>query len=191
MAVCVPTFQTAKQLRRSLDKEVSVGCKRLSLLLFCTRLWFLPSAISVHRALAGVLWSLREKHIFVQLLGLFWFFCSFLGLISFLFLAKECRSNHLLLLRGSQIISLKPLFQTPIVWVMSFQDYYFQVTINNNNNKRLFSDSSLCWLVENERGNKAPYDWLTVNDNPSWWQGQSPVVSSWGWESETLCSGIF
>lgn len=27
MAVCVPTFQNAKQLRRSLDEEVSVGCK--------------------------------------------------------------------------------------------------------------------------------------------------------------------
>lgn len=34
MAVCVLTFQNAKQLSRSLDEEVSVGCKRLSLLLF-------------------------------------------------------------------------------------------------------------------------------------------------------------
>lgn len=79
------------------------------------------------------------------------------------------------MLRGSQIIRLKPLFPTPIVWVMSFQYYYFQITIINNinnNNKKLFSDSSLCWLVETERGKKAPYDWLTVNDNPSWGQGQ-------------------
>lgn len=48
---------------------------------------------------------------------------------------------------------------------MSFQYYYFQITINNNN-KRLFSDSSLCWLVENERGTKhlmIDLLWMTIH----------------------------
>lgn len=64
----------------------------------------------------------------------------------FLFLAKECRLNHLLLLRGSQIIILKPLFPTLIVQIMCPSSAIKILII-----KKLFSDSSLCWLVTNKQ----------------------------------------
>lgn len=76
----------------------------------------------------------------------------------FLFLAKECRLNHLLLLRGSQIIILKPLFPTLIVQIMCPSSAIKILII-----KKLFSDSSLCWLVTNKQTKKGYIStlWLT------------------------------